>query len=64
MLVRAHLSRLPVPAPLAGDVEVEWTVGPVNVSLPNNQSHEIITRYESTGAAEAGWGRGAAGHRC
>ena len=31
----------------AGVVEVEWTVGPVNVS--DFQSHEVITRYE-TGA--------------
>ena len=51
MHVRAH----PTPTPLAGDVEVEWTVGPVDVS--DLQSHEVITRYESAGAAGAGGGR-------
>lgn len=31
----------------AGVVEVEWTVGPVDVS--DFQSHEVITRYEVPG---------------
>ena len=37
----------------AGSVEVEWTVGPVNVSDYNG--HEVITRYSSGLATDGAW---------
>jgi lysosomal alpha-mannosidase len=36
----------------AGDVEIEWTVGPVD--LAGNKSREVITRYSAGGLASGG----------
>ena len=36
----------------AGDVEIEWTVGPVDTA--GNKSREVITRYSASGLASGG----------
>jgi len=37
----------------AGDVEVDWTVGPVDVS--DGESHEVVTRYSSSVPSGGVW---------
>ena len=37
----------------ATDVEIEWTVGPVDTS--DNQGHEVITRFTSNLKTDANW---------